>query len=75
MKILAVYPKDVYTTVEFSAHQIDLILEFLDNVNMQYNSEEKHKLHEAVKYINEQFVPTAAQFLDDIKPQGVQNVS
>lgn len=67
MKILEVYPKDVYATVEFSLQQLDMILEFLDNSIVEYNSEEKPKLHEAVRYVKNEFIPKSETLLEDYK--------
>ena len=66
MKILAVYPKDVYVNVEFSVKQIDMILEFLDNSEVTYNKEEQPKLHEAVTYVKNELFEKMQTIFDDV---------
>lgn len=74
MKVLAVYPKDVYAQVEFSTKQIDMILEFLDNSEIRYSKDDNPKLHEAVSYVQNDLFTKMQTLFDDIT-QGEQHGS
>lgn len=66
MKVLAVYPKDVYVDVAFSMKQVDMILEFLDNSQVSYSQEENPKLHEAVLYVKNDLFKKLQTVLEDV---------
>ncbi len=70
MKILEVYPKDVYVKTEFSLKQIALLAEFLNNSVVQYSSEDKPALHEAVSYVKDDLFPKLDSLLTDMQQGG-----
>lgn len=55
MQIISIRPKDVYITIEMPIEEITMILDFLDNAEVSYDSKEDTKLDKAVKFVKEVF--------------------
>ncbi|HDZ15565.1 hypothetical protein LCGC14_1082980 [marine sediment metagenome] len=70
MKILEIYPKDVYVKVEFSLKQILHLVSFLNNSVVEYSSEEKPAVHEAVSYVKNDLFPQLDTLLEDMQQGG-----
>ena len=68
MKVLAVFPKDICTHLEFTMTQLNYILDYLDRCTV--DSEKEPKLDkEAIKYVKEDFFSQLDKLTDSMKEQ------
>ena len=66
MEILKVYPKNVYTTLELSAEELEFILEYLDNCVAHLNLKEEFQ-RKCNDFITGEFFTKLQALSNDIK--------
>lgn len=67
MKIVSVYPKDVYVTFEMSIKQAGMILDALELAEIKYDPKDNPKILEAVEYLKTDFFKTLNEVVDEVK--------
>jgi len=55
MEIINIRSKSVYVTIEMPVEEISMILDFLDNAKVSYDSKEDTKLEQSVRFVKEVF--------------------
>jgi hypothetical protein len=70
-KVLNVYPKDVYATIEFSMDQLKKIRTFMDKSHMDFRRDVAEEAG-AARYVQEEFYPMLADVIDSFESGGTQ---
>jgi len=63
-KILDVFSKDVYVTLELSTEQVGLILDFLGKCTIEYDGEKDKDTKASVEYVTQVFFQKLANAED-----------
>jgi len=67
MIVLGIEPLDIHVTLQYSAKEISMLLDFLDHCKMEYNSKEEPEMKKVEEYMNEEFFPNHQKLLMDIE--------
>lgn len=67
MRVLDIRPQGIYVVVEFSAEQLEYLVDFLGASKCVYDSEKNPKMDKAVSYVTEEFFPNIDKVLEDVK--------
>lgn len=54
-KIIGIYPKDIYSTIELSSKQVKYILDFLGKCRLEYDGTLNPEMKTAVDYVTNDF--------------------
>jgi hypothetical protein len=66
MKILDIYPKDIYVVCEFSSKDIEKLHKALGLTKINYDGKDKEEA-EAVRYLTEAFFPAINEIMRKLK--------
>ena len=67
MRVLNIYPKDVYVQFEISIDQIEMVLDASEKIKIIYDSKEEPKITKAVEYFTNDFLKTLNEVVEDVK--------
>jgi hypothetical protein len=66
MKIVDIYPKDFYVTVELSLKEVNKIIVALDKSQIKYDSKNPQEI-EAVEFVKSEFFPLLNRLYEENK--------